>query len=308
MSKAAEEAEVMAEELYQQAYGDAEGDTDESQNLETEEQVTTVTEAEGTQNLRDDGLQHKYDTLQGMYNADIQKLQQQVSFLQGMLADQAPAAKATEQSHGPEQDKSIEYLNEEYPYVVEAVYAIFKQEMAKERQSILNEVGAAISQIMGRVNDLGSVTGQTQSSLFWSRLSELVDDWEVWNTNKEFLAWLDEEEPLTGYKRFDLLKQAKANYNAEKVATFFIEFKRQKGITQTAGRQASASERMLAPGRSSGSVSQTTRTGGDRSLTREDIAQFYRDVQRGLYNGKDKERVEMENRIARMAADMSKRK
>lgn len=308
MSKAAEDAEVMAEELYQQAYGDAEGDADEGQNLETEEQVTTVTEAEETHNVKEDELQHKYDTLQGMYNADIQKLQQQVSFLQGMLADQAPAASPTEQSHVPAEDKSIAYLNEEYPYVVEAVYAIFKQEMAKERQSILNEVGGVINQIMGRVNDLGNVTGQTQSSLFWSRLSELVDDWEVWNTNKEFLAWLDEEEPLTGYKRFDLLKQAKANYNAEKVATFFIEFKRQKGITQTAGRQASTSERMLAPGRSSGSVSQKFKTGGDRSLTREDIAQFYSDVKRGLYNGRDNERVEMENRIARMAADMSKRK
>lgn len=313
MSRAVEEVEAKTNELYEQAYGNAEDEQTIETGTASEEQVQD-TEAEGAQQVQTkqgDEFQHKYETLQGMYNSDVQKLQQQVSFLQGMLAEQPPAQQTAQQV--PPVDKSLEYLETEYPYVVEGVYSIIRQELAKERQWIMSEVSKALDNVLSRVNDVGMAAGRSQSSLFWSSLSELVEDWEVWNTNKDFLAWLDEEDPLSGYKRFDLLRQAKASYNADKVAAFFREFKRYKGISESAGnvqtnQQVSKSERMVAPGRSAGSVSQTTKKGGEEPLTRDDIAQFYRDVQRGAYVGRDQDKAAMEARIAKMASDSSKRR
>lgn len=319
MSRVAEETDALVNKLHEQVYGPTEGEgTEDTQDVS---QTTDVQQfdGDGTQGTpaqaEDSGaqtpdlaqqLQHKYDTLQGMYNSDISKLQSQVAFLQGMLADQPTAADTTTQA--PTADvQAIEDLKTEYPYVLDAIYAVVRQELDRERQSILAEVSSVIDRVMARVNDVGMAAGKTQASLFWSRLTELVSDWEVWNTNRDFLAWLEEEDQLSGFKRFDLLKQAKADYNADKVATFFVEFKRQRGITQSPGRSLPSGQRMVAPGRSTGSVSQTKRQEGEEPLTRADTVKFYSDCKRGLYNGKEKERLAMEARIGALAASLGKR-
>jgi len=313
MSKKLEETEKMVEELHKQVYGDPE--TQAADELETmdvvdgdlEGQVVTEPQPGEQQQPVSDDYKQKYETLQGMYNADIPKLQQQVAFLQGMLADQSPTVtnKQTPQQLPPEQtNEDLDFVQKEYPYMVTAINAIVDQKLAYMQQEILRQVSVAMQGLAGQVNNLGVESGQTRDSLFWSRLSDLVPDWESLNTNKGFLEWLDEKLPFSNVSKFDLLKQARAEFNANKVAEFFTSYKEEKGIVTTPNKQQG--RRIVAPGRSAGSVGQNqTIQAGDKPLTREEIAAFYDRVRRGYYVGKEKEESAMRDRIAQMAASFS---
>ena len=313
MSKKLEETEKMVEELHKQVYGDPETQADDG--LETmdvvdgdlEGQVVPEPQPGEQQQPVSDDYKQKYETLQGMYNADIPKLQQQVAFLQGMLADQSPTAsnKQTQQQSAPEQtNEDLDFVQKEYPYMVTAINAIVDQKLAYMQQTILREVSQAMQGLAGQVNNLGVESGQTRDSLFWSRLSDLVPDWESLNTNKGFLEWLDEKLPFSNVSKFDLLKQARAEFNANKAAEFFTSYKEEKGIVTTPNKQQG--RRIVAPGRSAGSVGQNqTIQAGDKPLTREEIAAFYDRVRRGYYVGKEKEESAMRDRIAQMAASFS---
>lgn len=305
--KAVEEAGKLAEELLQQAQ-EAQVATDDGGEAVELEPVQEL-EAEGGEPAQaapaTDEWKHRYDTLQGMFNNEVPKLQSQIAFLQGMLADKAGQEKqaVSEVADTKPSSSAVEELKTEYPYVYDAVIAINEQ----YRVRILNEVGATINQLMGRFNQVETGVGQTQAAIFWSTLTALVPDWEVWNTNQGFIDWLNQVDPLSRYRRMDMLSQAKSSYDAEGTAAFFNEYKKLTGAVTSPNKGPDKAAR-VAPGRSTGSVGSTQQLENKTQLSRQDIQQFYLDVKMGRYKGKEQEMQAVENKINQMAMEMSGRR
>ena len=108
-----------------------------------------------------------------------------------------------------------------------------------------------------------------------------------------------EVDPLTGISRQTYLDDAQKNLDARRVTQFFSTWKAQTGpsVAQSTPVVQSKSqlEKQVAPGR--GRSGGTTSSNEPATYSSVDIKNFFTDVQKGKYKGKEKERDRIERDI-----------
>ena len=108
-----------------------------------------------------------------------------------------------------------------------------------------------------------------------------------------------EIDPLTGIRRQTYLEDAQKNLDANRVVTFFRTWEGATGKTNTAQvdrtTQQSQLQKQVAPGRSRNNGVKAS--GQNRTYTPNDIQEFYSDVRKGKYKGRDDERGRIERDI-----------
>jgi hypothetical protein len=232
----------------------------------------------------------QYDTLTGKYNAEVPRLYGEVGDLKVKLAealtiindfkkkiDTPPAAPV-------EPPKGLTYLRKEMPELEEAINFLAEQ---KATQLIRETVDARIKETDTKINNLETSTHKTAAGTFYSVLKDKVANWAVINEDPGFINWLEAIEPYSGMKKADLISIAYDSLDAERVATFFADYLKSKGIAPASPPSPDPSK-FVAPPKPSGAEPQPT-TEKD-FITTAQISQFYNDVALGRYKGRDEER------------------
>ncbi len=255
---------------------------------------------------QDETFEQKYRTLQGMYNADVPRLNAQnqelayrVQQMEQLIATMQ-AAPAPEPEPAPKPILTEEEL-EEYGESIDIMRKV-SQEVAASYEKRIAELTNTVQQLQGsvvpRVEQIAMQHAQTVEQTFWSDLQNAVPNWRDINGEQGFQSWLLEIDPLSGLSRQTYLDDAQRNMDAARVAGFFTSWQQVNGAPQAQpDRPARTSEleKQVAPGRSRSSG--TPQSDELPTYTSEDITKFFRDVREGKFKGKEDERDKLERDI-----------
>ena len=298
-----EEAQATAEAAPEEAVNDVAepttSDSVEEQAPQSEPQEQTES---GDQEPKQDDWQQKYRSLQGMYNADVPRLNAEnrdlssrVSQLEGLLSTmQEPAQQTPVQSEKLITDDDVK----EYGDSIAVMRKAAREEVAQEIAQLRQQVG----QLQGVLPQVQQVQAQQKKSgeqTFWSTIASEVPNWNDINNDPDFQSWLLAIDPLTGISRQTYLEDAQKNLDASRVVNFFRTWEGETGKTNTAqvdrSAQQSQLQKQVAPGRSRNNGVKAS--GQNRTYTQNDIKEFYADVRKGKYKGRDDERGRIERDI-----------
>ena len=298
-----EEAQATAEAAPEEAVNDVAepitSDSVEEQAPQSEPQEQTESD---DQEPKQDDWQQKYRSLQGMYNADVPRLNAEnrdlasrVSQLEGLLSTmQEPA----QQTSAPVEKLITDDDVKEYGDSIAVMRKAAREEVAQEIAQLRQQVG----QLQGVLPQVQQVQAQQKKSgeqTFWSSIASEVPNWSDINNDPDFQSWLLAIDPLTGISRQTYLEDAQKNLDASRVINFFRTWEGETGKTNTAQvdrtAQQSQLQKQVAPGRSRNNGVKAS--GQNRTYTQNDIKEFYADIRKGKYKGRDDERGRIERDI-----------
>lgn len=327
--RAAQEASQRADEIHAQVYGTTVEDADPPANEEGDEVTAKADEspAEPEQKTEPEGSapepsatenwEQKYKTLQGMYNAEVPRLQGKLKKLQAekeglenviatmSVAPEPPTQSGTQtrlvtdeeiQDWGPEMtDYFRRVAREQYDPIIEELRAENKKLQTQNLQ---------LQKSVGTVEADRSAHGRTE---LLSALAQAVPDWAEINSADDFLEWLDHPDAFSGRNRNELLLEAYERNDTPRVIAFFQSFKRDKAVVSKdtpPSRVAEPTvrlESLVAPGKAPSTTMQPSSDteSNNRIWSQAEIQTFYRDVQRGKYRGKDAEKARIETAIVK---------
>lgn len=265
----------------------------------------------------------RYRSLKGMYDSQMprlqrenQRLKDQVAGIEQVLAamqksaPQAAPGAAPQPGETPQQaahrlrQEDVDAYGEDMIKVIrDAAYDEILPEIRK-RDAMLEELRAQLGGVTKR-------TAQSESQRIESYLDANVPgEWRTINSSPEFLSWLEGLDMGSGRARQELLNEAGTAGDAARVAYFFNAFLNesqaisrrapaQAPAPQTSGRQPKVDvSSLVTPGRPrQGGAGGAVDSEEPQVVTQTEIAQFYRDVQRGKYANKPAEKEAMEKQI-----------
>ena len=229
--------------------------------------------------------EHKYRTLQGVHNAHTRDLKQRIGELEAHIAQLA------QQQRTPPATPEVQELN---PQDAETFGADLVEMVRRTAESA---GGATAKQLQDRVAQLeqqlagaSAVASKTADEVFYERLAQLVPDWETVNGDEGFLLWLAEIDPMYGTPRQAALTSAGNARDVSRVAHVFNTY---KGQTLRTPKPAPRQEPPVSP-RTSGNGASQVQPAQPQVITIQAVEAFYKDVQRGLWRGRDQEMAQQE--------------
>jgi len=310
-----------AESAYKEVYGKKDEGGDEQVNEPEETPKAENSEAQPEQQQepvkeqpKDDAAtwEQRYRVLQGKYDAEVPRLHRQVRQLNEKIEELQAVIEAFEQRQQepePEPQQSSERLLNESDIedygedLIDVIKRAAKEELLPELRRLEEENARLKQQLSG----VSSVVVETAREKLERTLDTEVPNWRELNEDSEFLDWLDQIDEFSGVRRLDLLRRAYEANDAPRVVAFFKGFIKEHAALngahdnqQNSAQQSPkvAMETLVAPGKPKGgdSAQGSTQTDG-RVWTQSEIAAFYRDVQRGKFNGRESEKQAIEREI-----------
>jgi hypothetical protein len=249
----------------------------------------------------DDTWQQRYQTLQGMYNADVPRLNTQVKELQQQLKDALAAietVKKSSQVEAPAErlvtEKDVEaYGGELIDLVKRQASEVFQAERAQLQRDLLS-LQAENADLRQQLGGVAEKQGMNDRRAYFMELAKEVPDYETLNTDPDFLAWLAEIDPLSGVSRQSYLNVAFEHFDVKRTANLFNAWKREAGKPEQPRKTAARElERQVAPGTSRG-ASAAPVSAGDKIWSMQEIERFYVEASKGKYARDDVARIEAE--------------
>lgn len=298
-----EEAQANAEATPVEAVDDvAEPTTSDSVEEQAPQSEPQEQVESGDQEPKQDDWQQKYRSLQGMYNADVPRLNAEnrdlasrVSQLEGLLSTmQEPAQQAPAVAEKLITDDDVK----EYGDSIAVMRKAAREEVAQEIAQLRQQVGQ-LQGVLPQVQQVQTQQKKSAEQTFWSTIANEVPNWNDINNDPDFQSWLLAVDPLTGINRQTYLEDAQKQLDANRVVSFFRTWEGETGKTNTAqvdrSAQQSQLQKQVAPGRSRNNGAKPS--GQARTYTQEDIKNFYVDVRKGKFKGRDDERGRIERDI-----------
>ena len=298
------EAEQGQEQVEHEAYESTE--TDQAAPSPEPEQNT------GDEKVSEDVLLQKYRTLQGMYNAEVPRLHsqnkelaQRLQHMEQLIASFSEQKKQPQPANVEVEKLVTEADVEEYGDSIDVMRKVTREELGSVASRIAqleNTLSQLQSSIVPQVQAVAQRQAASTEQAFWSNLTTSVPNWREVNEDKAFQSWLLEVDPLTGITRQTYLEDAQRSLDVGRVARFFHTWLENNGRAYVAQPQASSSsrssselEKQVAPGKSKNSGAPKANAG--RVYTPEDIQNFFADVRKGKYKGRESERDKIERDI-----------
>lgn len=231
--------------------------------------------------------EHKYRTLQGVHNRHVGDLKQRIGELEAhiqQLARQQAAAPATPQPPEVNQQDAETFG----PDLVDMVRRTAESMSGTTIRSLNDRIAQLEQQLAGAT----AVASKTADEVFYERLAQLVPDWEQVNQDEGFLAWLAEVDPMYGQPRQNALNSAGNARDVNRVAHVFRTY---LGTVPSKPAPAPRQQPQVSPQSSgNGNASVQEVAGGKPFITIQNVEAFYKDVQRGLYRGREQEMAQQE--------------
>ncbi len=218
---------------------------------------------------------HKYNVLQGKYNAETERLSNMLS--QVMTENQQLKDRLDIISQGSNidlnnvasDDPDLESLKTEYPKLYKGFLALAK-----------NEMRGALKKTEDKVDGFVARSVVTEREKYYKELTGIIPQWNKINVHPSFTKWLMAKDKFSGQSKQSLLRSAYDRMDVEASAAFFESFMAEKGI-KNQNSEISDSE-SIAPNTSG--IGTGTRQIKPGSITRAEIAKCYSDRARGKFN------------------------
>lgn len=252
-------------------------------------------------------FEHKYKTLQGMYNSEKRanaELTGRVDALEGMLAQLQSLKGSQEEPEPPKGDMgaavesllTAEEIADYGPDMIDVVKRAATEAVAGQLAELRRE-NETLKEVVGSVGQQQEVDVRNK---MYSALTDAVPNWKQVNQSSDFLMWLSEEDVYAGVPRKMLLTTAFEQNDSERVIQFFKGFLKENAALQPAAnteetevanpkRQPQVTlETLASPGLgASGGADNIQETG--RMWKESEIAKFYEDARKGIYKGRSDE-------------------
>jgi len=283
-----EQAELPIEDTDGNPIEDVE-ETLEAAELSTEEEpeVETETEDEPEPEPAEPEIdwQHKYAVLQGKYNAEMPKLQKQVSNLASELDKRKTVAPAVEAEITPSiNPKDYEEYGDEFVKLANII-----QEQANQLANNNNR----IESLSNTQEDIKEQQVSSDVGLFYAKLTELCPSWEKINVDPGFLTWLASAgDSFSGKTKQEHLDDATLSGNAVLVGNIFNTFKKESYKPAGKNRPAPTLDEQVTPKTTTQAPPSAK---AKKQWTSAGIKQFYSDKANGKYQHDPKLAKTLEN-------------
>lgn len=241
--------------------------------------------------------EHKFKTLQGIFNSEMPKLQQQNKELNSRLQDALDRMEklAVRQEHQEQQaqqkskvdPKDVDDFGQDLVDMVQRVAQASLAGVAAKVDGVVSGFESRLKSLEDAIQGTTKAVAQTAEQAFFDRLTKLVPDWEAVNKDQAFLSWLGTVDPVYGAPRQAALDNAQRSGSAERVAAVFNAFK----STQPQPAKKDALEKQVSP---KAAASAPVTPQGKPVLTQKQVSDFYNDVGKGKYRGRDAEMQRLE--------------
>lgn len=278
-------------------------DAPEAQQQAPEPAAPTESQAQPTQ-PQPDVWEHKYKTLQGLFNREVPGLQNQVKDLRTQLEtavarlNEAADAKAkpSEPAAPVADPRDVENFGSDLVEMVQRTAERLFGRAASELQGQAARIEQRLAQLEQALQGTHETVALTAEQSFFDRLTKMVPDWEQINANDAFLAWLAEVDPVYGHPRQEALNAAQRSMNADRAAAVFKAF----AATQPSAPKPNAVAKQVTP-KAAATAAPTSQT--KPILTQEQIVEYYNSKRRGEYRGQEAEVQRIEAMINQAIAE-----
>lgn len=281
-----------------------------------------------------DDYEQKYRVLQGKYNAETQRMREDMDGLRRTLAllqdsiarptapapapaAPAPAPAAAPIKVGPAPQLVSQREKDDFGADLLEVAARSAREQWQPEVDALKAEVARLRKLADETSETAKTVKTTVATDARSRMHQLLDrevaDWRAINVDDGFKAWLAQEDDLTGEQRQTLLLRAYERNDAQRVLAFFRKYTAEhanagnpaptatsttEGNTTPAAASAPKVDpnALVSPGR--GKAAPRAGTQQPQIIwTPPDIAAFYADSARGAFKNNPEERDRLERDI-----------
>ena len=242
----------------------------------------------------------RYKTLQGLFNAQVPKLQQKnaelTAKLEQMLTEmqelkeRVSAPKQTDSEPSTNFDKDVENFGADLVGMVQRVVQAQVVSLAQKVDGAVASYERRIAALEQTLQGTTKVVASTAEEAFFAKLTGAVPDWEQINVDARFLAWLEQIDPVYGLPRQAALDNAQQSLDAGRAAAIFTAFK----ATLPQAPKPDTLERQVTPT----TQAATPVMAPDKPiLSQAQVAKFYDDRRRGAYRGREAEAARIEAMI-----------
>lgn len=238
---ALQKAEAEADALILGNRNNPEQGNPESSNAPEPKQGTPV-----NQDPKSEDWEQKYKVLQGMFNSQVNSLQEKVR----KLESQSDSSQAVEQLQA--QIQTLQHDNSQLkqalqeqesskpaqlnPYLVDEYGNDFAQAVAEQAEILVNdriskvtsEYDAKIAELTNQnqstAQNLQQVSSDTRLQTLKGILKQQNVEWDITNDDPAFHAWLSEIDQYSGAQRQQLLEHAFNSGDMQRTARFYTDF------------------------------------------------------------------------------------
>lgn len=265
--------------------------------------------------------EQRYRVLQGKYNAEVPRLQQQVReliernrLLEQQVTSQQMLTASLHQNRAPDngarhtptpttklvKDEEVREFGEDlFDFVSRAA----RQAVLPEVEARLQPMTQKVEQVSQSAAQAAAETAETKKQRVHSLLDKDVPKWQEQNENEQFLDWLAQADPFSGRVRGELLSEAYGAHDGPRVVSFFKGFLNENAIVAPTppappkgGSQRSLAD-YVAPGTAKPGTTGAPNEAGKRTWSEAEIGQFYTDVRQGKYRGRPADQRAIEQDI-----------
>lgn len=250
----------------------------------------------------------RFLTLQGMFDQSrtehantLRDLNAQVTNLKNELSE-AKKVPTPKVEPAPAQERITKADREAFgDDLVDMVQRAAAEIAEKSTQSLEAQLAAAQAQLSkyeGTVENVQDVQARSVANQFYRDLSTSVADWKAVNKEQGWLEWLGNTDPMSGIVRQQMLEDASAKSDVNRVAAMFNAYKATKPQAPAQVQRPNAElQRQISPGSKASSPPQPQQE--QTVWSPENIEVFYKALARGDYKGKEAEAKRIEADIDR---------
>ena len=247
----------------------------------------------------EESWEHKFRSLQGLFNKNVPELQGQVKDLTRRLEQALGALEAAKAAPTPQEPatQTVDPRDAENfgADLVDMVHRIAERRFGSVAQQVearFSEIQKVLGTVEQRLEGTNQTVAVTAEQAFFDKLTKHVPEWEQINANPAFLAWLSDSDPVYGVPRQRALDSAREQLDVGRTASVFRAF---APVTQPAPVARNVVDRQVSPKAGASGPAPTAPT--VTSLTQKQIADFYNDVARGKYRGREAEAAAIEQSV-----------
>lgn len=249
--------------------------------------------------------EHKFKTLQGIFNAEVPKLQQQNKELNAKLHEAIDRVEKLAQQPKPQDTpqqptldpKDVDNFGQDLVEMVQRQTQAVLGRVAGKMDAVVADFEKRISQVEQALKGTTQTVAMTAEEVFFTKLTGLVPDWEQINGDEQFLAWLAETDPVYGQPRQAALTSAQNAMDVNRVANVFKAFKallpQPPKVDPLAKQVSPKSAAAAAP------QAPTEKP----VITQKQVQTFYHEVATGKYRGREVEAQRLEQMINEAMAE-----
>lgn len=250
--------------------------------------------------------EHKYKSLHGRVRKQdeaLKTLSEDNASLRAMLAAlQASTPAPASEPIKVERLVTDEEVNEYGKDLLDVVGRRAREEVAP----MLAERDQTIASLQAQLAGVNTSVQMSAKDKLLGELDTRLPAWRDMNHDEKFLSWLGLPDAYSGVIRHEMLKQAYAQGNANRVLAFFNGFLAEEAAVDPMGVQPGVRTEtvqkvslstLAAPGKAKATATTPVAPVEKRQISRAEITKFYADSAAGLYRTREPERAKIEAEI-----------